>query len=288
MLRTRLYCRAWRYAKRQRSAVAAALLLCLLQPLSASAHDDPEGRIAALSREIQLTPDDPKLYLARGRLLRLDGHRADALRDFERAAELDGSLGEADFQRGATLLELGQPAQAKPLLDRYITRHPGDEMAHAARARCFAALGDGLAANDDFSRAIAVHPNPDYYLERARALALSGHHETAITGLDEGLDRLGPLVSLQRLALDLELARQNLEGALARIDKLAAATRRPDLWLARRGDVLRDAGRLEAAREAYGQALGAIEQLSSRRRGSRVVADLESRLRAVLSQPDGG
>lgn len=269
-------------------APAIVLALCLLQPLAATGHDDPGKRIAALTGDILLKPDDPGPLLARGRLLRLSGHRVDALRDFERAAALDPALVEADFLRGATLLELGRPARAKALLDRYIARHPGDEAAHAARARSLAALGEGLAANEDFSRAIAAHPNPDYYLERARALALAGHLAAAVAGLDQGLKRLGPIVSLQRLALDLELAQDNLEAALGRIGQLAAATRRPDLWLARRGDVLREAGRHDAARDAYGQALAAIEQLSTRRRGSRTVVELETRLRATLSQPDGG
>ncbi len=270
------------------AATAALLALCLLQPLAAAAHDDPQGRIVTLTHRIVLTPDDPDLFLARGRMLRLSGHRVDALRDFEHAAELDATLDEPDFLRGATLLELGRPAQAKPFLDRYIARHPGDEGAHAARARSLAALGEGQAASDDFSRAIAVNPNPDYYLERARALALSGHLAAAVGGLDEGLNRLGALVSLQRLALDLELAQGNLEDALDRIDQLAVVTRRADLWLARRGDVLREAGRNEEARDAYGQALTAIEQLSARKRGNRIVADLEVRLRAALSQPGGG
>lgn len=289
MLWTRLYRHTPRCAALvQGTTMAAILSLCLLQPIGVAAHDDPEGRIAALNDQIELTPGDPELFLARGRLLRLDGHRADALSDFEHASELDPTLDEPIYLRGATLLELGRAAEAKPLLDRYIARHPGDEGARAARARSLAALGEGLAANDDFNRAIAVNPNPDYYLEQARALALAGHHQAAVAGLDQGLKRLGSLVSLQRLALDLELAQGNLEAALGRIDQLATATRRADLWLARRGDVLQEAGRNDEARDAYSQALAAIEQLSARRRGNRTVADLEVRLRAALSQPGGG
>ncbi len=266
------------------------LALCLSQPLAVAAHEDPNARIPSLTYDIALNPNDARLFLKRGKLHRMSGHYEEALRDFEWAAQRDPTLIEVDFQRGLTLLEFGLPAQGKPYLDRYLGLKPDDGQALAARARTSIALGDNLGASADFTRAIAISPNPDYYLERARALAAAGeeHIEEAIRGLDAGLKRLGRLVSLQRLAIDLELARENFDGALARVDNMSAVTHRPDLWLARRGDILVRAGRREAAREAYMQALAMIEKRPPRRRRTKMVIELESRLRSTLTQLGGG
>ena len=127
-------------------------------------------------------------------------------------------------------------------------------------------------------------PSTPVTARTARALAAAGHVAAAVNGLDRGLKRLGTLVSLQRLAIDLDLARNNIDGAVARVDSMAAVTGRADIWLARRGDILLRAGRHDDARVAFGQALAAIETLSRRRQRSKTVRDLKSRLEAALRQ----
>ena len=265
-------------------------IITLLFVTSVSAHEDQNARITSLTYDIALNPNVARLFLKRGKLHRMSGQYEEALRDFEWAAQRDPTLIEVDFQCGLTLLEFGLPAQGKPYLDRYLGLKPDDGQALAARARTSIALGDNLGASADFTRAIAISPNPDYYLERARALAAAGeeHIEEAIRGLDAGLKRLGRLVSLQRLAIDLELARENFDGALARVDNMSAVTHRPELWLARRGDILVRAGRRKAAREAYTQALAMIEKRPPRQRRTKMVIELEGRLRSMLTQLGGG
>lgn len=260
------------------------LVLYLLQPFAASAHDDSSGRITALTNQIALDPNNASLLLKRGELLRHDGHFKAALKDLQLAARRDGTLGEVDYQLGLTLLQLERAADAKSHLDRYIAIHPNGSKALVARARALVALGNRMKAATDFTRAIAHSPNPDYYIERARVLAAAGHVDEAVRGLDEGHKRLGTLVSLQRLAIDLDLARNNIDGAITRVDNMAAITGRTDLWLARRGDILLQAGRRDDALAAYGQALAAIETLSQRRHRSKTVRDLKNRLKGVLRQ----
>ncbi|NNG04532.1 MAG: tetratricopeptide repeat protein [Inquilinus sp.] len=227
------------------------------------------------------------MLLKRGELLRLAGHFEAALSDFQQAARRGERAGEADFQLGWTLLQVGRPAEARPHLDRYIAAHPDDSKAFATRARTLVVLDDNLAAAADFTRAIALSPVPDYYLERARALAAAGDVAAAVEGLDRGLERIGAVVSLQRLAIDQELARNNIDGAVARVDSMAGITGRADIWLARRGDILLQAGRRDDAHAAYGQALAAIETLSVRRQSSSAVRDLKTHLEAALRQLAG-
>ena len=263
----------------------AALLM--VSPIASVAHDSPDGRISELTHQIAHAPHDASLLLKRGELLRLAEHYEDALGDFRRAARLGDPAGEADFQLGWTLQLVDRPIEARPHLDRYIATHPDDSKALAIRARTLVALDDNLAAAADFTAAIALSPVPDYYLERARALAAAGDVAGAVEGLDRGLERIGAVVSLQRLAIDLELARNNIDGAVARVDSMAGITGRADIWLARRGDILLQAGRRDEAHAAYGRALAAIEALPARHRNSSTVRDLKTQLEAALQQPAG-
>lgn len=265
-------------------ATAAILVLFLLQAPAALAHGKADERVTELTYQIALEPTKAALYVQRGTLLRLDGHLPEALRDFEQAAALPERPDELDFLRGLTLLALDRPAESKVFLDRHLAREPGHADGLVARARSLRALGDCRAAAEDYSQAIAAVPNPDFYLERARCLSAAGdaYLSEALQGLDEGLARLGMIASLQRLAVDLELRRKDVDAALVHVESLGVFTGRPDLWLARRGDILLQAGRRDEAKAAYREALAAIQSLSPRRRGHRVVRELEQRLEATL------
>lgn len=260
------------------------LIVCLLQPFSANAHDGSSGRVAELTHQLEHDPNNAKLLLQRGELFRRDEHFEEALKDLRSAAKHDSTLQEIDYHLGKTLFQMNRPDEARTHLDRYIEIHPNDMRALVTRARVLSTLGKGRKAAADFTRVIALSPLPDYYIERARTLAEAGHVDEAVRGLDEGHKKLGTLVSLQRVAIELDLTRKNVDGALARINSMSEITGRTDLWLARRGDVLLQAGRRDEALAAYRQSLSAMDKLSQRRKQSRIVRDLKNRLTKVLRQ----
>jgi len=110
--------------------------------------------------------------------------------------------------------------------------------------------------------------------------------DEALRGLEEGISKLGPVVTLQLAAIDLELRRKNFDGALVRLDQIAAQSQRKESWLVRRGEILKLAGRDEEARAAFNAALNAIESLPPAHRQSRSVSALELRARSALSPDD--
>ena len=138
----------------------------------------------------------------------------------------------------------------------------------------------------DYTRAInlASEAQPELYLERAQALSDEGtnYFTEAVKGLEEGMKRMGPLITLQLYAIDLEAKQKSYDAALARLDRVAAASPRKETWLARKGEILQLAGRPEQAADAFQAALKAIAQLPDTRRYVPAMQELEKRIQAVL------
>ncbi|HXG62702.1 MAG TPA: tetratricopeptide repeat protein [Planctomycetota bacterium] len=262
--------------------MTAALLVLLL------VHEDLELQIAELTRRMEREGASAELYYRRAELHRFHEDWPAARADYDRAERLDPGLAEVDLGRGRMWLGAGSPDRAEAALVRFLSRRPDHAGALLERARARRALGRPAEAARDYTRALArlPDPKPDFFLERARAQEEAGDLAGALAGLEEGMKRLGRIVTLESAALELEIASGRLDEALARLERLAAGTPRPEPWLVRRGEVLRRAGRAAEAEAAFRAALAALETLPPARRAVKSVRDLEARARAGLSGKD--
>ncbi len=285
-----------RLITRLHAHAAACLLLLLLLARGAHAHGDLHGQITEATRQIEAEAAGssrlPFLYFQRGELQRQHGAWADAEADFDAAERLDperkdAKLRDLDLARGRLYLDSKRPAQAKAALERHLARWGNNPEALLTQARALVALGWGAQAVDHMDKAIARHPQPepDHFLARADTLADLGprHLARAVRGLDEGIRRLGPIVTLEERAIELEVRLKRWRPALARVDVLLAHQPRRDLWLARRAEILDQAGRASAAREAREAALAAIDQLPPSVRAQPTTAELRGRLLLALA-----
>jgi len=267
-----------------RGISAVALLLALPRPCGA--HGDLHEQIEAASKRIANDPGDARLYLKRGELRRIHEEYAAALGDLKRARDLDPRLSAVDLALGKLWLQAGNAETARVELDRFLAKDPDHPDARLHRARALVKVGERRAAVEDYTRALAKHPEPrpEHYIERAQALAAEGpaRFDEAIRGIDEGLKRLGPGVTLRLQAVELEVAAKRFDAALARLDEARRGAARPETWLVRRAEILKQAGRAKEAREAFSAALAAIESLPATRRQTRSTAELERRVRAAL------
>jgi predicted Zn-dependent protease len=263
----------------------ALALLSLLVATPAWAHGAFHDLIAVASARVVRTPDVPA-FLARAELYREHGDFQEALADLGEAAQrapLDDGI---ELLRGRTLVDANRPHMAKTFLDRYVERHPQDPTGLWERARAHQAMFARDAAADDYQRALALlpAPGPDQYLQRMRAQQEAGRSEAALGGLDEGVARLGPLVSLELPAIELELAARRFDEALARLALLAAQSSRQESFHARRGEILLLAGRRAQARAAFQAAEQAIAALPPYLRATAATAELAAKVRRQLGR----
>lgn len=269
---------------------AAALgLACLVgggRP--ASAHDGLGARIAALSAQIVQSPSSPSLYLKRAELYRENRQWTEALADLDRTERIDPAMAVVHLVRAHVNVDRRNWEAAVDSASKFLARQPDHADAHLVRARAYAQQGRKQQAAADFTSALAVRPSPDVYIERARALSSGARAplEDAVRGLDEGMARLGPIVTLELEAIDLEMRLNRYDSALARVDRIAARTPRKESWLARRGAILERAGRGDEARAAYRAALDSIAAQSERIQQTRASKALAADLRADLERLD--
>jgi len=263
-----------------------SVVICMaLLPSFAHAHEGVHEQIAAITAKIKRDPKHASLYLQRGELHRLHRDWSRAAADYDRAERLQPGLKIVELARGKMFFEWGRLPRAKLTLDRFLGQQPGHCEALITRARVLARLGSRNEAVADFTQALAASsvPDPELYLERAHVLAGDEQGvDEALRGLDDGINKLGPLVTLQLAAMDLELRRKNYDGALDRVDQIATQSERKEAWLVRRGEILKLAGRDEEARAAFNAALIAIESLPAAHRQSRAVTALQLKARAAL------
>jgi predicted Zn-dependent protease len=278
----RILLRKWRTA-----LFAVTCQITLFLPLSVAAHPEIEAQVEIVTKQIEREPGNAALFIKRGQLHHTHRDWERALRDFDRAAELDPNAHIVHLRRGETLLEAGRPGDTKQALDKFLGFNGDHAAANVLRARALVQLGAVDEAIADLNSAIerSARPKPDWYLERARLSATQVERiDEALRGLDEGLARLGALVTLETLAIDLELRRGRHDAAVARIDKLVSRMPRKEHWLVQRAGVLADAGRVSEARDSLSAALTAINTLPASRRRTKAVLDLEAQARASLAK----
>jgi tetratricopeptide (TPR) repeat protein len=264
-------------------------------PCPVWAHPDRDARLAILDQRTTANPCDAAAWLARGAVLRASRDWAAARAAYDRAAACDPGLDAVILARGELALESGEPEVARTLLDRYLAARPDEARARRLRGRALLALGRPAAAAADFDRGIArsARPEPDQYLERARALHAAGRSDEALAGLDAGVARLGPVPSLQQLAVEVDVERRRWDAALQRVERAGDGAPDREFWLLRRAEILEVAGRTGAARAAYAAARAAIAARAPQRRALPAVQALEQRAQAAVErlagrEPDRG
>jgi tetratricopeptide (TPR) repeat protein len=281
---------AWIAASPWRALVILTLAAAGLSPARVvRAHGPAQERISVLTAAIARDPANLDLMIERADLYRETGNLSRSLADYDRVLRLDPARN-VHLGRALVLLQQQRFNDALAAADATIVREPGDPRAWRVRAKTLAGLDRDAEAESALDQAIALAdpPLPDDYLQRSELLASleSPRLDDAIAGLDEGLARLGPAVTLQLLAIELERQRGTFDSALARLDDLEDRYDRVETVLVLRGDVLAQAGRKQEADAAYTDALEVIEERLSNRRA----APAETRLRAdVLRKlgPDG-
>ena len=242
----------------------------------AFSHPGLAPEIDRITHKIEKDPRNVDLLIERGQLLRSNDDLLNALRDFDRAVELDSNNTEILFQRGLTLTALKRDVKAEMDLTNFLDKDEQKAplfnkdnskrgIAIAERAQIRARTGRANLALTDFNSAIRLLPVSGLYHARGLFQELLGNLPEAASGYREALSRIPNSILLKKSLIRVEVDRKRFNQALDLIDEVLVRVSVKRSWYLLQGDVLTRMGKPEAARAAREKALAEVNQAMSQR-----------------------
>ncbi len=269
----------------------ALILICVaLGSVPVHAHEDRDATLMRLDEAIAATPSDPELWRSRAVLERRRGGFLQAHADLTQAVDLGLDRGLAQRDRGLIWLEERRFRDAEASLRSARAQSPQDAPTILAHARALAGLERWREAADSYAALVAIAPasSPDVQLERIHATEMAGGPDgmaDALRVTETAIATLGSVPALEQAALDLEVRAGQGDAAIARLDRLAGGgVLARDTLLLRRAAILERAGRPQAARDAYAEALAALDARTQARRATPAAKQLESQAREGIAR----
>jgi Flp pilus assembly protein TadD len=242
------------------TAVVATLAACQTD------QQDRSSPGALPSAKSTLTPTlNAATYAAHGELLERRGDYARAVRQFQKALELEPEMVAARNRLGVTLNKLGRHQEASAEFRRALLRQPGAPYLHNNLGFSLYLEGDLLAAENKIARALEL--DPDFrraQMNYGLVLAKLGRYDEAVTYFVKAVgeaDAHYNVAVIQSEAGEYVAAAHSLERALDIDPNLSAA--REQLRYVARYAAAEEAARL-AAEEAEAARLAA-EQAEAER-----------------------
>ena len=264
----------------------ALVISSLILAGRSSGHGAYHDVVEALSAELRQNPNDAALRykLAEAHA----GHeewRA-CLKEIKLVEYLAPGVYPTDFLRGLALHIADKQEEAKKVLDGFLAGSPRHYDALATRGRVLVKLGRPTEAAADFQRAVelATVPQPDLISELATCHAQAGKIKEACESIDAGLKVAGDVPSLLLCALEIETKAGAWDAALGRIAALQKSAPCEEPWMARRAELLTQAGRADDARAAWAALRDHLLSLPNLVRGTPQNASLLAESRRALGE----
>jgi tetratricopeptide (TPR) repeat protein len=221
--------------------------------------------IQRATEAIQQYPDNVELYARRAHYYRLAGQLEDSLNDLLVGRDLAPDNLSVSLGLGMTYSAMGRDIEAKAELDRFIRTGGGMVRAFAERAAIHARNDRIQEAIEDYTRAIELRRDVEFYLNRGALQERHGDLDAAARGYLDGFQNLGGAVLLRLALIRVETARGNYDSALALIEPELNRVRVKTNWYLRKAEVLEAAGRTAEANLTLGQALAEANQVMEKR-----------------------
>ncbi|MCB0596854.1 MAG: metallophosphoesterase [Lewinellaceae bacterium] len=210
----------------------------------ALAHGSLHEAIERKSRQVEESPEDALLRFERGLLYQEHGDIGLALEDFHTALQLEPSYQICHLPMAQLYRDTGALEQALLHINIFLEQEPRNPFGYETRASIYQKQSQFIQAVADLRTMAAlkndnaIRPDDYFKLADGMLLAYPGQYGQAIEALEEGLKRLGDIISLQSRLVELEISAGRYASALQRINQIMAPLPRKDKWLAKRTQVL--------------------------------------------------
>lgn len=263
--------------------------LCLAVALSVSpfshAHGAAPERLAALAVSLEKSPDSAALLVEQADLMVEHGDHAVARRSLDRAEAMGRKDLPIERVRARLLIDEGKLVEAVAHLDKAVAASLADTAALMLRAKAYQSLGKRDESLADY-RAVAdglTAPTGDFAIEAADAFVSAGQLEEAGRILKKAVNVSGKAPSLLARLIDIDVALGRPAAAIEWVDAMQQRAPRAEPWMARRAELLAQAGKTDEARVAWTALRDHLAKLPSLERGSPALRPLAERVAKALA-----
>ena len=269
--------------------LAGSLTLLLGISAPTKAHGPLHETIDSYSDSIEEEPESGSLYLHRAELHRMKGDWAAAKRDLARARQLHADPVALELCEAALALDRGEFGEARTVARRVLQIESDQSRAFVLVARAEYGLGNIELAVQALAQAAATskEPDPGLFLRRSQWCLelIPPDPDGAVTALSEGIERIGPHVSLLLPAIEIDCDMGRFGTALDRVDLLEERLPQPALVSLLRGEILDRSGRSMEALVVYSEGIEHLRGASTNRPLTAAQKDLLRDLEEKLADP---
>lgn len=245
-----------------------------------------EEEIQLMNQHLNVTATDASIWHQRALLLLADGEYEQALLDCEEVDRLAPGGFPTGYIRCQILVARGNLEKGRTALDEFLETHPDHVSGLLTRARLQLRARRIEAALGDFREAIrcsGAKPATDLVQETVNVLVANGRSGEAIETLEAQIFSQGNIPELLNRLLELEIAEGKLDSAIFRVDEFAGNSPQPEQWIAKRAELLTQAGRTAEARTAWLSLLSHLTSLPNLQRGQPAMAALAQQAKIAIS-----
>lgn len=245
----------------------------------AQAHGSIHKKIAELSDQIKNEPHNAELYLKRGLLLHLHLEWKPAIADFRKAEKLDLNEPNLNLYYAQCWLTAGKSKKGLKAIEQFIEAQPQSIPGRQTRARLNIQLGKNALASQDLEWVVenTSNPLPSNYIEWAESVSGDQTNSCleAANALDEGLKRLGFVITLAQKKLDLLTSCEQFEEALTAVDDIILQIEKNESWLVQKANLLIEVERFDEAESVLLNAQKKIDELPRHKKTTPHIKELE-------------
>ncbi len=282
----------FKYNRTRFLSTCLLLLSCFWWVIHSQAHDEVHHAIHELDHQIEAQPHQLDLYFLRGQMHQKNNHFNAAFSDFQTCQLLAKkqhkilpkptlSLAKLCFQQELYYLAL-------LFADKYIsqTSPSNHTYAYITKARCYAQLNKEIKAKALWEKVLATTPTPkpEYYLTTASIILKANNKDAtgAIQCLQNGIKKLGDIITLQTKIIEIAQQHQQYEVAITMLNYIIKNQKRQEKWLLQKANLLLAANQPQKAKQTYQQTLTAIQQLPKQHQVTPLVQQIKTQSQQAL------
>ena len=272
-----------------RSFLKILLLFFITASTLVGEHGDLDKRIADLSSTIAISPDSAELYFQRGKLRLQHEEYELCIADIKTSMQ-KGYL--HDFQNiylAKSFINIKQYQNALLSLNDFDKLNPSHVVSMKLRAKALYGLNEFKSAAEWYEKVIhnTIKSLPENYLEASNAWMssnVSSKYDKSVQILELGLEKLGPIITLQNELIEIHLVNENYDKAIEQQKSIIDHTQRKESSLYRLAEIYAQIGDDENAIIALKEAKIHLDNLPLRIRKNSAMQALDQKIKQLTTK----